>query len=53
MPSKGYRNFSIREEVYQRLKGFMEEKGITNISDAVVYLLDSYDTLRKLLDRQG
>ena len=53
MPPRGYRNFSIREDVYKRFKRFMDEKGITSINDAVVLLLDAYDMLKKLLGEQS
>jgi hypothetical protein len=48
VPPKGYRHISIREEVYNELRKFAEEMGLTSINDAIRLLLEYRNIYSKL-----
>ena len=45
-----YRKISVRDEVYRKLLEIKREKGFTNISDTIAFLLEFYATLGSKID---
>lgn len=46
MPPKGYRNASLKVEVYERLEALARSRGLSSINDTVVLLLEVYEVCR-------
>ncbi len=46
MPPKGYRNASLKVEVYERLEALARARGLSSINDTVVLLLEVYEVCR-------
>ena len=46
MPPPGYKTITIPEYVYQRLKLIMLRNSLASISDAISYLIDSYEGIK-------
>jgi len=42
MPRGNWVSFSVRKEVYERLREFMDEEGIVSVNDAIKVLLERY-----------
>jgi predicted CopG family antitoxin len=47
MPPAGYKTITIPEYVYQRLKLIMLRNSLASISDAISYLIDTYEGIRQ------
>ena len=47
MPPPGYKTITIPECVYQRLKLIMLRNSLASISDAISYLIDTYEGIRQ------
>ncbi|MCR6692609.1 MAG: hypothetical protein MRT15_09470 [archaeon YNP-LCB-003-016] len=43
MPPKGYRNLSIRDEVYKKLEDIMIDLKLSSINDVIAHLIRTYE----------
>jgi predicted CopG family antitoxin len=43
MPPKGYRNLSIRDEVYKKLEDIRIDLKLSSISDVIAHLIRTYE----------
>ena len=53
MPPRGYRNASLKAEVYERLEALARSRGLSSINDTVVLLLEVYEVCRATQSAQA
>jgi hypothetical protein len=53
VPPRGYRNASLKAEVYERLEALARSRGLSSINDTVVLLLEVYEVCRAAQQAQA